>query len=301
MTPQKYLEQIISQQTLAEDGTEMKALNEEKTKVENLIMREFKDSNPTIKIAGSIAKGTAIKDSYDLDVCTYFSYDDTDCGTTLKDIYNNVKACLEKEYSVIPKPVALRLQSKLQGTFGVDYHIDVVPGRFVDESRGDCYLHISSGEKKYFKTNLKVHLNCIRTSELIEQIKLLKLWKTRCGLSIRTFILELLVIKILKNSTATSLEDYLVEFWTEVKDNIFNIAIEDPANPNGNDLSDIFDDTIKQQLKDAAERTLELISRNRWEEVLGQVKQTESYIDPAIVSSASKYNNPPKPYTDDMV
>lgn len=301
MNPKTYLEKILSQQTLADDGPEMKALNEEKLKVEELIRREFENSNPTIKIAGSVAKETAIIDSYDLDVCIYFSCDDKDCGETLKDIYHKVRACLEKQYHVEQKPVALRLHSSSSSTFGIDYHIDAVPGRFTDESRGDSYLHISVGEKNYFKTNLKVHLKYIKDSGLIDQIKLLKVWKFRTGLSIRTFILELLVIKILKNSTASSLEDYLIEFWNEVRDNIFNIIIEDPANPNGNDLSEIFDDNIKHQLKDAAERTLDLISRNRWEDVLGQVKLSESYIGPAIVSSASKYNNPPKPYADDMV
>ena len=174
--------------------------------------------------------------------------------------------------------MALRLHSEASVPFGVYFHIDAVPGRFIDESRCDCYLHISVGDKSYFKTNLKVHLKHIKGSGLIDQIKLLKLWKVRSGLSIRTFILELLVIEILKNSKATSLEDYLIEFWTTVKDGIFEIKVEDPANPTGNEVIEIFDDTNKQQLKDTATRTIELISRRRWEDVLGPTEKNESYI-----------------------
>lgn len=301
MSPKACLETILSQQTLAEDGPEMKSLNEEKQRVEELIRKEFEQSNPTIKIAGSIAKETAIKVSYDLDVCIYFSCDDKDCGETLKDIYHRVKTCLEKHYYVEQKPVALRLYSNSSTTFGTDYHIDAVPGRFTDETRGDCFLHISVGDKSYFKTNLKTHLKHIKESGLIDQIKLLKVWKARAGLQIRTFILELLIIEILKGSRSSSLEDYLVEFWTKVRDSIFDIKIEDPANPTGNDLSEIFDDTIKQQLKDEASRTLDLISRNRWEDVMGHVEKNESYIGPAIITSAQKYPNAPKPYSDDLV
>jgi len=303
MNPKTYLEKILNQQSLASDGPEIKALNEEKTRVESLILNEFKDSNPTIKIAGSIAKGTPIKDSYDLDICVYFPKEDSeDCGDTLKEIYDKVRACLEKQYYIVTKPVALRLQSNSERTRGVDYHIDVVPGRFIEGSEGDCHLHITTGDKKYFKTNLKVHIKHIKNSGLIDQIKLLKLWRSRSVLSVRTFILELLVVKILKDSKATSLQDYLIEFWTELRDNIDNITIEDPANPYGNDLSEIFDDHIKAQLQAAAKQTLQLVERGTWEDIYGLVEDKDSANRVAsILSVASNYNTPPRPYCDEVV
>ncbi len=303
MSAKTYLEKILARQTLKADGQEMKALNEEKIRVENLIQKEFKDSNPTIKIAGSIAKGSALKDSYDLDICVYFPREDSDdCGETLKEIYEKAKACLEKEYYVVIKPVALRLQSNSPNTKGVDCHIDVVPGRFVDGTEGDCYLHITTGDKNYFKTNLKVHLNHIKNSGLIDQIKLLKLWRNRSGLSVRTFILELLVIKILKGSKATSLQEYLIEFWMGLRDNIDNVTIEDPANPYGNDLSEIFDENIKSQLQSAAHRTLQLVDLDRWEDIYGPVEDRDTANRVAsVVSVASTYRTPPRPYCDDVV
>lgn len=303
MNTKTYLEKILAQQTLQADGQEMKALNEEKIRVENLILKEFKDSNPTIKIAGSIAKGSALKDSYDLDICVYFPKEDSeDCGETLKEIYEKVKACLEKEYRIVTKPVALRLESNSPSTKGVYCHIDVVPGRFVDGSDGDCFLHITNGDKKYFKTNLKVHLEYIKNSGMIDQIKLLKLWRSRSGLSVRTFILELLVVKILKASKATTLQDYLIEFWTELRDNIDTVTIEDPANPYGNDLSEIFDEKIKSQLQAAADRTMQLAERDRWEDIYGPIEDGDTANRVAsIVSVASNYRTPPRPYCDDLV
>jgi len=96
-----------------------------------------------------------IREAFDLDIICYFNYDDANAGDNLEDIFSNVKGALEKEYYVTPKTSALRLKSKDQQTKGLDFHIDVVPGRFVDSSKGDAFLHQAQGKKERLKTNLK--------------------------------------------------------------------------------------------------------------------------------------------------
>lgn len=294
-----YLEAVLESQTIFDDAEIMKALEAEKKKVEKLILKEFKDCNPIIKVAGSHAKGDAILESFDLDVCSYFCSDETGCGETLEDIFNNMVKCLEKEYHVVIKPTAIRLQNKSQDKLGVDCHIDVVPGRFVDGNTGDAYLHKSSGEKKYFKTNLKVHINHVKNSGLIDQIKLLKYWKIRFGLSIvKTFILELLVIEVLKNFKGKPLDESLVHFWSEIEENINTITIEDPANPYGNDLSTIFDDSVKTALKSAASLSKKLADEDKWDQIFGKVEKPSKLIAVASIETvASTFRNPVKPYS----
>ena len=74
----------------------------------------------------------------------------------------------------------------------LDLRVDVVPGRYVDEKGGDVFLHQTSGDKNWLKTNLDVHINHIKNSQVTDAIRLIKLWRVRNHLSVRTFVLELL-------------------------------------------------------------------------------------------------------------
>ena len=51
-----------------------------------------------------------------------------------------------------------------------------------------------------------------------------------------TGAVELLAIELMKDKKDEDLTDQLTRFWTELRDNIDDITIEDPANPTGNDF-----------------------------------------------------------------
>ncbi|MDQ3009151.1 MAG: hypothetical protein M3X11_00385, partial [Acidobacteriota bacterium] len=152
-----------------------------------------------------------------------------------------------------------------------DFHVDVVPGRYVDGDYGDVFLHQSSGEKNWLRTNLDVHISHIKESQVTDAIRLLKLWRVRNQLSARTFVLELLVVELLKYKKNAELTDQLNHVWTKLRDEILEITVEDPANPTGNDLSDQFSDSVKQELSSAAARTLDVLESDGWEKILGTV------------------------------
>lgn len=78
----------------------------------------------------------------------------------------------------------------------VDFHIDVVPGRFI-EGTTDVFLNVAYGDKQRMQTNLKTHINHIKDSGCVEIIRLVKLWAHRNNIKIKTFILELFVVKVL--------------------------------------------------------------------------------------------------------
>src|ERR1700722_10229374 len=296
MTVDEYLREVLDSQALGDDSDEIKALQKHRADVEKLIRDNFRDSSLTIRYAGSRPKGTMNKESYDLDIVSYSSSADSTAGMSLDDIYGSHRKALAKKYYVEPKGSALRLKGCSPDDLGVDFHIDVVPGRFTDETKTDAYLYQASGDKKRLKTNLDVHLDHVRDSGLIDAIRLAKLWKVRNGLPIRTFVLELAVIKLLEDKKRKSISVQMEHFWTELRDNFANLSVADPANPNGNDLSRCLDENLKSQLASAAKRTLEQIDSSGWEAVYGKTEEQEKAARVEILRRAAAVATPSRPW-----
>ena len=109
-------------------------------------------------------------------------------------------------------------------------------------TRDGCVpLPVERGEKR-LKTNIDVHIEHVRDSGVTDAIRLVKLWKVRNGIVFKHFVLELSVIKLLDGRKRSSLESQLVHVLTEFRDSIDELTVEDPANPEGNDLSDVLDE-----------------------------------------------------------
>lgn len=150
-----------------------------------------------------------IREDYDLDEVCYFNNDDTGLGETLEEIHDNVAALLEAEYQVERKRSVLRLKTKK----GKDLKIDIVPGRYVSDDGTDVSIHQNEGDKERLKTNLEVHIAHVRDSGCTNVIQLGKLWRTRNGILIRTFPLELLIIEVVTSPHwRRGLAQYLVKF-----------------------------------------------------------------------------------------
>ncbi len=295
MEPEEYLKQILKNHSIGNDSPEMKRLQETHKDVESLIREKFADCSPTIRYGGSKVKGTMIIDAYDLDIVSYFPHDDTCAGETLKDIYDNAVNALAVQYYVEPRRSAIRIRSK--DSTHEDFHIDVVPGRFTDDTKSDTFLYQSDGEKERLKTNLDVHITHIGGSGLVDVIQLAKLWKVRNSIDLKTFGLELLVIKYATNSKKNHLEIGLVSFWEYLRDHSDNITIEDPANPGGNDLSVLLSDSTKALLSMFAKSSLNLAEAGSWESIFGPAEVIEEAEKAVIVERfAPSYSNVPKPW-----
>ena len=273
----QYLKDVLKSQNLAEDSDQLKTLRDHRADVEAILRKKFEESSPTIRYGGSVAKGTLILESYDLDVICYFKHEDTSAGETLKDIYYNTKAALQNDYLVEEKPSALRLKSRDVNEWGTDFHIDFVPGRYTDDEQSDTFLYQSSGEKCRLKTNLETHIAHVKDSGVIDAIRLMKLWRVRNGLVaiVKNFALELLTIKLLEGKKGSALTDQMKYVWTELRDNHASLSIEDPANPEGNDLAELLSDAVRQSLSSVASSTLALIEKSGWESVFGSIESEE--------------------------
>lgn len=269
----KWLADFLNEHTFTDDAQEVVDLLATKANVERLILTEFADGEPEVDVAGSYAKTTMVKDTYDLDVVSYFANDDEAAGSTLEEIYANVKKALEKEYVVREKRSALRLLRTKSGDELEDYHVDVVPGRYTSDDRADVFLHQTEGDKVRLKTNLRIHVSHIKGSGATEVIQLAKVWRHRASIDIKTFPLELAVIAALGSSKAKGLDARLRETLTCFRDTVDDLVVQDPANPHGNDLSAVFGDTQREALKNAAKLALDLEADGGWSSVLGPLEK----------------------------
>ena len=144
MSDDTYLQSVLDAQVVGDDGQEMKDLRAARAEVEQLLVKHFSGSSPTIRYGGSKAKGTMNLIDYDLDIICYFPRNDTPAGKTIEEIYENVRKALETKYSVAPKTTALRVRDHRR-----DLHIDVVPGRFIDDSKTYAFVHQNGGKKDF--------------------------------------------------------------------------------------------------------------------------------------------------------
>jgi hypothetical protein len=269
-----------------------------KNEVERLIRSKLSSAVPVIEIAGSYAKGTMIRDHYDLDVVCYFQNDETEAGETLEEIYNTISGFLSDEYKVTPKNAALLLSTKDEN--GKLLHVDVVPGRFVDDTQTDCFLYQNDGDKNRLQTNLRTHIAHVKESGLTDVIKLAKYWRHRKGLNgdIRTFVLELAVIEVLKEKTGLSLADQMKELLTVFRDDIDSISVVDPANESGNDLSGAFNDSVRSKIQAAAKASLATLESNGWEGVYPNSAKATASSAARIAATVASVSAPSKPWSE---
>lgn len=278
-----YLDDLLRAQQLDETSDEWKELDDEAAAIERIIRAAYPDSLIMFTHGGSRAKHTMIREDYDLDEVLYFQNGDTAAGETLEEIYEAVAKLLGKHYTVRRKRSALRLSMK----DGRDLKVDVVPGRYVDDTQTDVFIHQNDGDKARLKTNIVSHVAHVRDSGCTDVIMLTKLWRTRDDIPIKTFPLELLVVVVLSANNWGTLEDRFRRVLTAFRDDIDDLRIEDPANPTGNDLSFALTDKIRDTLSKVAGDTLAAAEAHGWEHVFGKLEAKDSVPRVQILRSAA--------------
>lgn len=262
-----YLQRLLDSQELStRQETDLQA---HKKEVTDFLREEF-GATPVIKYAGSREKGTMISDSYDLDIVCYFPSSDT---RTLKEIRDDVSARLAERYLVEPKASAERIRDLKGVTAPMNYHIDVVPGRFIEGTK-DVFLHVQYGDRERMQTNLKTHIDYIVNSGCSDIIRLMKLWVCRNHLSLKTFVLELFVVETLKGyENKANLRLSFLKLLNEMEDNFENIQLIDPANTN-NIVSRLVSATDKSLIADAASNALTSVEESsdvaNWAAIFGE-------------------------------
>jgi hypothetical protein len=293
MSPNEYLNTLLTQNKLTEDSKEVEELRAHRAEVEAVIRSALSKCKPSIRYGGSKAKGTMVRGSYDLDLTCYIGCDDDGAGTSLEEIYNTVKkALVDAGYTVVEKTSAIRIRSG-----DVDFHVDVVPGRFFDNTKTDVWLHRTQGDKSRLKTNLDLHIEHVKKSGLQDAICLMKIWRERYAMSeLRTFAIELLTIKLLDGVKNKDLPTQMRELFVQLKEHARDVVIEDPANPGGNDLSDVLPIGVRAALEAAASSALSAVDAGGWESVFGPLKIDDASRNAAVARAVATSSTATKPW-----
>lgn len=281
MTDNEYLNAVLRDQTLVPGGTELTELERQRKNVVAVLESRLGNAKPTVRKGGSWAKGTMNLEVYDLDLPTYFAHDEDCAGESLEEIYNTVADAMADDYYVERRRSALRLRDK-DGQ--ADTHIDLVPGRFFDASEGDAWIYQNNADKCRLKTNLDVHIDHIRDSGVRPAIRLTKLWNVRESVQMKTFVLELLVVDLLKARKTSSVSNQLRYVLEQFRDHADTLTVSDPANEN-NDLTPALAH-VKPRLVVAATRTLTKIDMEGWPSIFGRVSDEDKRAAAARVASA---------------
>lgn len=296
-----FLSEMLQHQTLAPNATEVTALAGEGEKIKKLITDKFGTNSVYIYEGGSKAKGTMVRCAYDYDLAVYADSESTVLGKTLDDMAVNIEDCLNSKYRVKPKTIALQLRTKHTNDDGTPIGIDVVVGRYSDYSRGDAFLAYRGSEKDRLKTNLRKNILHVRTSGCVDIIMLAKIWKVSRGLDeIKTFPLELAVIKILAEPEAprSGRSERLHWVFERLESIAESMAIEDPANPSGNNIDRAFGSHERKLLRSEAERAMTIANKEGWAKLFSGIDTGIRVTRAALLSAGLSSIAPVRPYSD---
>jgi hypothetical protein len=203
--------------------------------------------------SGSIAKGTAISESSDVDILISLK---TTATTSLKDIYETLFTRLTTD------GYAPRRQNVSLGVVLSGWKIDVVPARKQSPLNNDHSLW-SHKSQTWRETNIHQHVQYVTNSNRINEIKLLKIWKKLHNLEFPSFPLEVTVINALYGKSTTTPAANFVTVLEYIRDSLPTVRIIDPTKPS-NILSDELTLLEKRNLSTAARNSL----GGRWNQVL---------------------------------
>ncbi len=285
------LQQIIDDERLSPDSPEMDTIVMSRGEIEALLRAEFGYAGLSIRYGGSKAKGTILKCEHDLDLFVYFHRDNDAAGQTLSDIYAAVARALAKKYRVKPGTTSLRVYV-VDGATQRDLKVDVVPGRFIEGSDGDVFLHQSDGDKDYLKTNPETHIKHVAESGVVPAVCGLKLWRIKNGVAVKQFPFELLCIDLLKPLRRRQLDEQVASVLQQLAEMRTPPRVEDPANSN-NDVSTVLKDAwpdIRQAASDSLQRM-----GSGWADVLGL--PADGAAEEKLFAMAAAVRTPTKPWS----
>ena len=72
-SPTQYLKKVLERETFKDDDDEIEELRDHRDSIKALLIAHFSESNPSIRWAGSMAKGTMVRTSYGTDGASWAS------------------------------------------------------------------------------------------------------------------------------------------------------------------------------------------------------------------------------------
>src|SRR3989344_1464894 len=202
-----------------------------------------------LKLSGSLAKGTAITGTTDIDIFISLDPSVSTCNT-LENVYNTLRNRFNGAgYTAREQNISVGINHtglKIDVVAGVKHHI-----------LGLDHSVWKRKAKTWTKTNIDAHINLVKNSGRISDIKAIKIWRKLHDLDFPSFYLELSVIEALKGTglIGSSPANNFVKVMNYLVDGFENKVINDPSNQS-NEVSDELTLAEKQKIKNLAQTTL---------------------------------------------
>jgi len=249
----RYLLKVIKQHTLTAEKTS-KMLFKVKKALYPIIQEWGGNHLRHIGQAGSLAKGTHITGTSDIDLFVSLHYK---TPYTLREIFCNLHDYLEAhEYKTRKQNVSVNIIFE-----GIS--VDIVPGTRQPLSLTDHSIYRRKADS-WTKTNINKHIQLVKNSKRISDIKLMKIWRKFHGLDFPSFYLELCVIDALHGCRYGNLPANFTTVLTYLAEDFQSAKHTDPANSN-NTISDDLTDSEKAKIAKYAKASLD---KQYWEEVI---------------------------------
>ena len=171
----------------------------------------------SITLAGSHAKGTALRDS---DIDLFLRYSPETPGPI-----SAIQTSLADRFHGQVRNVAVRITYK-------GLTVDLVPAR----RRDTCDILWQARFNTWLKTDIPLQIRYVRDSGLIDEILALKIWRRRHALRFPSFLMELAVIHALKPNHL--IEEQFTSLLRFLATDFPTTRLLDPANSN-NVVSDL--------------------------------------------------------------
>ena len=202
-----------------------------------------------MKLSGSLAKGTGITDTTDIDLFISLHPSVSDYNT-LENVYGTLRNRFNGAgYTAREQNVSIGINHtglKMDIVAGVKHHV-----------LGFDHSIWKRKAQTWTKTNIDEHVSYVKKSGRILDIKAVKIWRKLRGLDFPSFYLELSVIEALKGTTliGTSPSENFVKVMNYLRDEFEEKVVCDPANES-NEVSEELTEVEKSGIKSAAVATL---------------------------------------------
>lgn len=206
------------------------------------------------QFSGSLAKGTGVANGTDVDIFASIS---SAAPCTLADMYQTLFNQLTIS-GYKPRKQNVSIGIKVEG---ID--VDVVPGKRQDQFGNDHNLYLNKSASR-IQTNISKHVQHVKNSGRLNEIKLVKIWRNLHGVKMPSFFLEMAVIDSLKYSQVGNLNDNFYKALTHLRDNLKTCRYVDPAN-TGNIISD---DCTKVEKNVIALQARDSLIKNNWQKIV---------------------------------
>ncbi len=209
---------------------------------------------PRIIPTGSLIKGTSIRGTTDIDLLISLPSTMLD---TLEDIYWSLTDYLRsRRLEVREQNVSIRVTYKRLS-------IDLIPAKRQPRSIYDHSIYRRKA-KTWTKTNVHKHVQLVKGSGRLNEIRGIKIWRELHSLEFPSFYLELSVIKALQAYGKLKLSSNLWTVFEYLAYEFEDARIEDPSNSN-NIISDDLSKEEKQAIANKAQLTL---LQSFWENII---------------------------------